>query len=67
MNISNTSIYSSKSEGEWVEHEVDYVIAIHTDEDINPNPNEVSEYKWLSKDDLNIFCKNNLNSIAPWL
>ena len=41
-------------------YEAGFLSIAHTDEDINPNPNEVSEYKWLSKDDFNIFCSWNL-------
>ena len=33
---------------------------------INPNKNEVSDYKWLSKDELEEFCSYESNIIAPW-
>ena len=57
--------YSSKTDGGWIEHEIDYVIAIHIDVEINPNLNEVSNYKWLSKKELDEFCNNAEHLMAP--
>ena len=58
--------YKAKAESGWVEHEIDYVIATHFKVDLNLNSNEVSEIKWLSKEDLTIFCNENPEIIAPW-
>ncbi|CAI8230926.1 MAG: Isopentenyl-diphosphate Delta-isomerase [Methanobacteriota archaeon] len=58
--------YSSIAESGWIEHEIDYVIATHADLVINPNKNEVSDYKWLSKEELEEFCLDESNIIAPW-
>ena len=58
--------YSSIAESGWIEHEIDYVIGIHANIEINPNVNEVSEHKWLSKEELMDFCLDDSNDIAPW-
>jgi isopentenyl-diphosphate delta-isomerase len=66
FNLMGRFEYTSRSEGGWIENEIDYVIGIHTNVDIKPNINEVSEYKWVSKEDLNDFCNSDVNLIAPW-
>jgi isopentenyl-diphosphate delta-isomerase len=58
--------YSSKAEQGWIEHELDYVIGIHSNVLLNPNINEISDYKWLSKEELFDFCSDESNIIAPW-
>ena len=66
FNLMGRFEYTSKSEGGWIEKEIDYVIGIHANVDIKLNVNEVSEYKWVSKEDLNDFCSSDVNLIAPW-
>ncbi|MBJ99958.1 MAG: hypothetical protein CMB48_03110 [Euryarchaeota archaeon] len=58
--------YKARAKSGWVEHEVDYVIGTHSDAELNINLNEVSEYKWLSKDELKEFCEDDMENIAPW-
>jgi len=58
--------YSSIAESGWIEYEIDYVIATHADIEIKPNENEVSDHKWLSKEELEVFCLEESNIIAPW-
>ena len=58
--------YKAKAESGWVEHEIDYVLGTHTKVELNLNSNEVSDIKWLSKEDLRTFCNENPEIIAPW-
>jgi len=46
-------LYKAPSnEGVWGEHEIDYALVVHKDVTLNPDPNEVRSYKFVSKDEL---------------
>lgn len=36
----------------WGEHEIDYMLFIQADVDVNPNPEEVRDYKWVTAAEL---------------
>lgn len=42
-------------DGRWGEHEIDYILIIQRDVDVVPNLNEVSSYRYVSKEELNKF------------
>ena len=44
--------YLAPSDGLWGEHEIDYILFIVAQVDLNVNPNEVCEVKWVSMDEL---------------
>lgn len=44
--------YLAPSDGPWGEHEIDYILFIVAQVDLNVNPNEVCEVKWVSMDEL---------------
>ena len=47
--------------------EVDHCLVIHADVELNPNPNEVEEIKWVSKDKLEeMLVADSEEIIAPW-
>ncbi len=58
--------YQASDDTEWIEHEIDYVIGIHHEPNLNINPNEVMDYKWLSKKELTEFINDKTNKMAPW-
>ena len=41
--------YQARQDEDWIEREIDHCLVIHADVDVNPNPNEVSEIKWVSQ------------------
>ena len=60
--------YQARQDDDWIEREVDHCLVIHADVDVNPNPNEVSEIKWVSQDELEemLLAEDPENVIAPW-
>ncbi|PIP53245.1 hypothetical protein COX08_02000, partial [Candidatus Beckwithbacteria bacterium CG23_combo_of_CG06-09_8_20_14_all_34_8] len=42
------------------------LIAEYNNDFINPNPEEVDEYQWMSWDEAIKFSSNKKNLIAPW-
>ncbi|RKP28892.1 isopentenyl-diphosphate delta-isomerase [Metschnikowia bicuspidata] len=63
--------YESPSGGEdskWGEHEVDYILILQTRKniDIDPNYNEVRDFKWVSQDDLKVMFVDELLVFTPW-
>ncbi|KAH8915590.1 isopentenyl-diphosphate delta-isomerase [Atractiella rhizophila] len=58
--------YLAPSDGKWGEHEIDYVMFIVADVPLEPSPNEVSDTKYVSKDELEAFFKDPQNSFTPW-
>ena len=60
--------YQARQDEDWIEREIDHCLVIHADVDVNPNPNEVSEIKWVSQADLEemLVADDNENVIAPW-
>ena len=60
--------YQARQDENWIEREVDHCLVIHADVDVNPNPNEVSEIKWVSQFELEqlLIADDSENIIAPW-
>ena len=60
--------YQARQDDDWIEREVDHCLVIHADVDVNPNPNEVSEIKWVSQAELEemLLAEDQENVIAPW-
>ena len=60
--------YQARQDDDWIEREVDHCLVIHADVDVNPNPNEVSEIKWVSQAELEemLLAEDPDNVIAPW-
>eukprot|EP01126_Amoeba_proteus_P035874 TRINITY_DN3629_c0_g1_i2.p1 TRINITY_DN3629_c0_g1~~TRINITY_DN3629_c0_g1_i2.p1 ORF type:complete len:180 (+),score=21.99 TRINITY_DN3629_c0_g1_i2:240-779(+) len=56
--------YKAESDGVWGEHEIDYILMVRGDVELELNPNEVSEYKWLSRDQIESFM--NSHPVTPW-
>lgn len=60
-------IYEAKMDNKiWGEHELDHVFIGYYDGPVNPDPNEVSDYKWLKVGDLKKELKENPDKYTPW-
>ncbi|XP_073998381.1 isopentenyl-diphosphate delta isomerase [Rhodnius prolixus] len=59
-------LYKSVGDGIWGEHEIDYILVLIKDLPIHPNPEEVSETLYISKDNFYEFLHNIRAPITPW-
>jgi len=58
--------YLAPSDGLWGEHEVDYILFLTADVTVNPNLNEIRDYKYVSKEELQALFNDPSNSFTPW-
>ncbi|CRG86602.1 isopentenyl-diphosphate delta-isomerase [Talaromyces islandicus] len=58
--------YLAPSDGKWGEHEVDYILFIQADVDVNPNPNEVQDIKYVTPDELKSMFSDPALKFTPW-
>tara|TARA_B100000029_G_scaffold63942_1_gene57273 strand:+ start:862 stop:2577 length:1716 start_codon:yes stop_codon:yes gene_type:complete len=62
--------YECRWDSDWIEREIDHVLVAISDVEVDPNPNEISDTKWLSGDEITEmmtgrgFWKDQL--VAPW-
>ena len=62
-------MYSARMNADWIEREIDHILVIQADVDIKINQNEVSEIKWVSKQELRQILAGDIDiggEIAPW-
>lgn len=59
-------IYKAKFDNGLTEHEFDHVLFGKYDGDVEPDATEVSDYAWLSLDDLRKKIKTHPESYTPW-
>ena len=62
-------LYRARMNPEWIERELDHILVIKADVNLNPNPNEVSEIKWVDKNELADMIETQTEKsgyIAPW-
>lgn len=57
--------YKAVSDNRWGEHEIDYVLFIQKDVTIDPNPDEVSEIRWVPRSEIENFVKT-VTPLTPW-
>lgn len=58
--------YQAPSNDIWGEHEIDYILFLQRDNvTINPNPDEVSEVRWVSRSEIENFMKAT-PLLTPW-
>jgi len=50
----------------WGEHEIDYILFLTADVDVTPNLNEIRDYKYVSKTELQAMFEDPDNSFTPW-
>ncbi|KAJ8672923.1 hypothetical protein QAD02_004184 [Eretmocerus hayati] len=59
--------YQAAGDQIWGEHEIDYVLFLLIDKvTLDPNPDEVSETKWISKKGVDDFVKSINSPLTPW-
>ncbi|KAJ2976431.1 hypothetical protein NUW58_g8089 [Xylaria curta] len=58
--------YKAPSDGKWGEHEIDYILFIKANVDLNINPNEVKDYKYVTQDELKALFKDPTLKFTPW-
>ncbi|XP_074049321.1 isopentenyl-diphosphate Delta-isomerase 1 [Macrotis lagotis] len=61
--------YKAKSDGIWGEHEIDYILFVRKNVTLDPNPNEIKSYCYVSKKELEELLKKAANDelkITPW-
>ncbi|KAI1327515.1 NUDIX hydrolase domain-like protein [Xylariaceae sp. FL0255] len=58
--------YKAPSDGKWGEHEIDYIIFIKANVDLNINPNEVRDAKYVTPDELKASFKDPSLKFTPW-
>ncbi|KAG6851071.1 hypothetical protein H0H93_002963 [Arthromyces matolae] len=58
--------YLAPSDGKWGEHEVDYILFLTADVTVTPNLNEIRDYKYVDKEELQTMFQDEGNSFTPW-
>ncbi|KAI1639793.1 NUDIX hydrolase domain-like protein [Biscogniauxia mediterranea] len=58
--------YKAPSDGKWGEHEIDYILFIKANVDLDVNPNEVKDTKYVSPDDLKKQFADPSLTFTPW-
>lgn len=59
--------YQSIGDGQWGEHEIDYVLFLQKDNvTLYPNPDEVSEIHWVPRLEIDKFVKEINSPLTPW-
>lgn len=58
--------YEAVSNDRWGEHEIDYVMFLQKKHiTIDPNPDEISEVRWVSRSEIDNFIKT-ASPLTPW-
>ena len=61
--------YEARMNEVWVEHEIDHILVTRANVAVNPNPNEIDECRWVTKNELEEMVKAHVAGkliIAPW-
>ncbi|RKU45057.1 isopentenyl-diphosphate delta-isomerase idi1 [Coniochaeta pulveracea] len=58
--------YKAPSNGQWGEHEIDYILFIKANVDLDINKNEVQATKYVSEDGLKELFKDHTLKFTPW-
>lgn len=58
--------YADTGDGIWGEHEIDYILFLQKDVDLNPNPNEVSELRFVKRNNVNKEIATLNVPLTPW-
>lgn len=58
--------YNDVGDGQYGEHEIDYVLFIQADVKLKPNPNEISEISYIPKEHMNTFIPTLNSTLTPW-
>ncbi|XP_055542120.1 isopentenyl-diphosphate Delta-isomerase 1 [Wyeomyia smithii] len=58
--------YADQGDGVWGEHEIDYILFLQKDVDLKPNESEVSEIRYIRRDDLDRQISGLEAPLTPW-
>lgn len=58
--------YKAPSDGKWGEHEIDYILFIKANVDLNINPNEVRDAKYVTAKELKDMFEDGQYKFTPW-
>ena len=61
--------YKAASDSQWGEHEIDYILFVQKEVTVAANPNEVMEYRYVTKQELVDLLKDGQEDkvkITPW-
>ncbi|XP_054726761.1 isopentenyl-diphosphate Delta-isomerase 1 [Anastrepha obliqua] len=58
--------YQNTGDGEWGEHEVDYILFLQKDVDLHPNENEVSEVRFIKRNEIDTAVNKFEAPLTPW-
>ncbi|KAI9732367.1 MAG: isopentenyl-diphosphate delta-isomerase idi1 [Cirrosporium novae-zelandiae] len=58
--------YMAPSDGKWGEHEMDYILFIKADVDLDVNPNEAQDSKYVTAEELKTMFKDPSLKFTPW-
>lgn len=58
--------YRDPGDGQWGEHEIDYILVLHGSVTLDPNPDEVAEVQYVAHDKLDNFLKSQSAPLTPW-
>ncbi|XP_043471531.1 isopentenyl-diphosphate Delta-isomerase 1 [Leptopilina heterotoma] len=59
--------YQALGESCWGEHEIDYILFAQKDKiTLDPNPDEISEIRWIPRSEIENFIKTTKDPLTPW-
>ncbi|KAI8343888.1 isopentenyl pyrophosphate isomerase [Chlamydoabsidia padenii] len=58
--------YLAPSDGLWGEHEIDYIFMIKANVDLDVNPNEIRDVKYVTPDELRAMFADTSVPMTPW-
>ena len=59
--------YQAVGDDIWGEHEIDYVLFLQVNKiTLDPNPDEISEIQWISRENITDFVNNIGSPLTPW-
>lgn len=61
--------YAARMNSTWIEREVDHILVMTAEVDLHPNPNEVADVMWVSREELEAMLleeRPSHNAVAPW-
>jgi len=62
--------YSCRWDVDWIEHEIDHVLVVRSNAEPQPNPNEISEVRWIDPIELREMVEGEgdwgTQYVAPW-
>ncbi len=69
LNFITRMEYMARMNEVWVEHEIDHIMVVRADVEVSPNPNEIEDVRWVSKEELAEMAVDHDAGkliIAPW-